>query len=142
MMKNYLLSLLCVSGAILAMAGLSAQDYKKTLEEAEYKSMPYFKPVKIQQGDKVIVAGKGGITHILVARFNKDGSMDKSFGDTSYGTIGKGFGRQINPDSIRLEVLANKNIKISGLTDPAGDKVSFEVTSEGKEVPGGYKAPH
>ena len=145
-MKKYLLSLILVSGAILAMNAPMAgpvgalAEYKKTLT-------PIYNPLGetpfklnenvTKQGDKtlVIVIRQPGVVSpvgpgvFYIARFDDNGSLDESFGGTGVGLtfpiMNRLLGGEIT-DPIKVEsvqVLSDNTILISG---SVGDK-SFEV---------------
>ena len=116
-MKKYLLSLLCVSGAILAMAGPAAEEFVAILKKITGNQNITIKKTA-KQGNKLVVVGKMGV-RIFLTRFNADGTYDGTFG------IDKVLpGQSFSIDS--LEISGN-NIKVKGEAILYGDKGPYEL---------------
>ncbi len=101
MMKKYLLiSLLCISGLIMAMAdptpmaGPAQEEYINILKVAlSATTVKIYKTA--MQDDKVIVAAVSDPAttkaQIVIARFNSDGSLDTSFNQKGFVTVAGGL---------------------------------------------------
>ncbi len=117
MMKKYLLSLLCVSGVLLAMAGPSQEEFVAILKnKTGNQSITIEQTAK--QGNKLVVAGKIN-GKLFITRFNADGTYDGTFGIEQL-TPGQSF----SIDS--LEISGN-NIKVKGEAILYGDKGPYEL---------------
>ncbi len=141
-MKKYLLSLLCISGAILAMADPTPMagptgDYATTLKKAFGLNYEPEIQASTKQGDKTIIAIMADPISPAVARFNADGSIDTTFGIR--GRVYAGPGYPVSNQIITgVKILPNNNISVSGkatsLDDGKVTLYTFEVTSTGKVI--------
>ncbi len=103
-MKKYLLSLVCVSGAILAMAGPAQEEFVAILKKKTgIQNITIEQTAK--QGKKLVVAGKIN-RKLFITRFNPDGTYDGTFGIEKIMP-----GQAFSIDSLEI---SENNIKVKG----------------------------